>query len=331
MNQSIRRICLTATAACGLLLSPASAQTTATTDPVGAMTVTVPNNSDSALSVPLLGEVVFEGVILSIDSSDTLTLAGSPGFLPNELTSSAHFLEVSSGDDSGMLLTILGNTSQTITVQISGARSLSNLSSSSSVIIRKALVVSDLIPAPPDGLSILLFNPDSPGENKSASDLLFSQGGNWIDAVTFSSANNYLIHPFESVVLRNESGGSFEFSISGNVPLNGMWTNLYVAAADTGQDVRLGVRSPVGVTLNESGISDFAISGDTLLFFDNSNAGLNKSASSLIFYDGSNWIDAVTFQPVGDSVQFEPGVGFVLRLSGRSNTGNIVWRMNQPY
>ena len=129
MNQPIRHFCLTATAACGLLLAPASAQTTATTDPVGAMTVNVPEHDGSGrvsmlVSVPFATSAEAEFIVESvsgnlIESADS-TFSDQAFSLTDSNGNPLYFLEIVSSpsfpENVGLTVEILGNTTNVLTL-----------------------------------------------------------------------------------------------------------------------------------------------------------------------------------------------------------------------
>ena len=185
MNQSIRRICLTATAACGLLLSSASAQTTATTDPVGAKQVTIPAGN-YPFSPVFVHANSFVGDIsgLSESSGKTTVVLSGASFSPDEFAQGSfvrYYLEITSvpGDSSleGYGFDIATNSSSAVTVY-GLLDSGFGIPSGSSVVIRKHMTISDVFENAEASLtafgdSVKFFNDDG------SSISLFYTGNAW--------------------------------------------------------------------------------------------------------------------------------------------------------
>ena len=125
-----------------LLLVPAPqglAQTTATTDPVGYTALPLLANSDSLISIPFTRPVAFAGAIGSI-SSNTITLASSPGWTANQ------YVYVS-GTQSNTYYAIIGPNIATIsgTVTVTnGSTAVTATAGLSSMVAGDELVVNGL-------------------------------------------------------------------------------------------------------------------------------------------------------------------------------------------
>ena len=120
---------LAAAIACTLLASllpTLRAQTTATTTPVGFITVNIPAAADAntpsntTVSVPLYATAAFQGSVALVDSATTLTLTGAAftagQFGPYSTTQPPYLVRVKVGAQVGKFWLITGNTTNQLTV-----------------------------------------------------------------------------------------------------------------------------------------------------------------------------------------------------------------------
>jgi hypothetical protein len=100
-----------------------------------------------------------------------------------------------------------------------------------------------------------------------------------------------------------------------------------LSAPGTAQDIRIGYSSPVPEKIGSLGLG--FTSGDRLLVFDNSAAGMNKSASINLLYSNGVWLNAGV--DVTNSFELQPGFGYVFRRASAAPTGSVVWTDIQSY
>ncbi len=126
---------LSAAALCAVFAQSASAQTTATTTPVGFLTVTIPaapgasQPSLTALSVPLYQTPAFQGAVATVDSSTSFTLSGAaftagayaPAVSGNPPTFLARIKSAANTASVGKFFAITANTSAQVTVDLAGS------------------------------------------------------------------------------------------------------------------------------------------------------------------------------------------------------------------
>jgi len=130
-------------AACALALSlsvHAALGQSATTDPVGFISDTIPAHSDAALTAPLTRPPVFQGVIASIAGS-TITVSGTPNWqatAPKQFQRVAgsqpntYYVQIGNGTKAGMYATISDNGTNSITVTLNGGDSLAGIATEAS-------------------------------------------------------------------------------------------------------------------------------------------------------------------------------------------------------
>ena len=356
MNQSIRHFCLTATAACGLLLSSASAQTTATTDPVGAMTVTVPSNSDAFIGIPFIRSTAFDGNVQSV-SNNIVTVEGS---ILSQLSNDPAFLLFKSGSLTGQWFSITSFTADTIVV----AEDLQSLGASvgDSFSINYFWTLGDFFDGgsgfpvssnilSPQG-SVSFKDLTSPGINRPISvEYIYydgSAGGTagWYDNNNLGSGlkDDTVISPETYMIIRNSSDSEVEIDLLGTVLTENF--GMLVAANSSGfQDNYLVNPFPVPLSLSASGLSNTVVRPspnilapvDRLFLYNPVGIGINRSISAEYFYyDGSmggsaGWYDAndLGSGPQGE-VEIPAASGFIVRKS--ASTSNVEhWIPSPPY
>ncbi|MEX0321951.1 MAG: TIGR02597 family protein [Puniceicoccaceae bacterium] len=318
-------------AAMGLVLTGFSLNAE-TTDPVGAMVITAKSGSDTGLSVPFHRSPLFTGSIKDISGS-VVTVHGSPGWTTDTYISAGHFALLASGSKEGAYFTILSNGSDTLTLEIVDTDLSGVASNASDPALGDAIDIypywtpATLLPATlPAGSSILLFD-KSTTINKSAAVLLNYNGTNWLRG--FSVANDELLHPYESFVLRLPDSADVDLVFHGKVPMS---KHRLVINNDGGSgtsvqtDFRISYMSPVSTTVSEMGLGFEA--GDSLLFFDNTASGINKSAAIILNFNGTDWLQGFS---VANDFVIEPGQSMVFRKIGGTTQPEVVWASLQNY
>ncbi|MFZ4599373.1 MAG: hypothetical protein ACOYNN_12070 [Terrimicrobiaceae bacterium] len=100
--------------AAALIANSALAQN-ATTTPVGVMTISLPPSKSMLISIPMVGDAVYSGVISSL-TANSITVAGSPWSDIQFGGATPHFVQLKSGLHAGRFLRIVSNTPSSITV-----------------------------------------------------------------------------------------------------------------------------------------------------------------------------------------------------------------------
>ena len=307
MNQSIRRICLTATAACGLLLSSASAQTTATTDPVGAMTLTIPAGSVMVGSV-FVNQPLYEGYASSFSESGETTTVGfentpftgidlSSGEFPN------YYLEVTSPSDvEGYSFDIASNTDSSITVYglLSSDFSVSN---NDSLVVREHVSLGQIFDDSGDDLvagsdSVRFFQSDG-------SSVTFTYAGNGIWTSNFvSDQSDYPVYPGGGFI--TSFGNSVSTIVSGNVKMNATQVPLYSNAINL---VSLG--SPLNSTLGDSDLAQYLQLGSDSIRVMEKDGSFQQSG---VYYAATTEIMTEDFATSANSTVIEGWLGFYVSV-----------------
>jgi hypothetical protein len=336
LRPSIYVIALTSFAMSGL-----NAQTTATTDPVGFVTVSIKGKgiSPAAYSLvqfPMMKASSFQGAATAGDSTGTLNVEGTltPGEFDASIGANAgpnYFLEVvSEGSSEGLIADINTNTATSVTVHPEDAAAIS-AAMPATIVIRQHTKVSEVFGS---GASLLLQG----GSTVSNSDIIyFGRGGalagyywrtgigaGW-KTLSGAAANNIPIYPGESVLVKRIGAADVSIVNAGSVQ-----TGRALVPVSQGS-VTAATSFPVGTTL---ATSNLLASGLT---------GASSAASADILYipnaDG-NLISYFYRTGIGQGFKFVAGgadannvpisdVGGVL-ITRRSATP-FNWIINQPY
>ena len=335
------------------------AQTTATTDPVGFITLNVSGGGTtsapktSLVSPTLTNPVLWQGLITNITTSgntNTITVSGTPWtanqfngvppFPPNILVT--HYVEIiatatpPSAAVSGTLADITATTTSTITTG-----QLTSAGIGDTIKIRKDVTISDLFGATNSaGLlatgdastadEVLIYN----FANKTQYyyyDGSFGGAAGWYD-LAFNPSGNVTIAPNDAVVIRRKANAPVSVVFSGAVKTG----NTLIPIAN-GLNV-LGTASAMGLTLNTSGLytgssvtgvlaSGDASTADQIILYSNGGA----TQTSYYYYDGSfggaaGWYD-LAFNAAGN-IAIAPGTAFVLKRFGGGAAFN--WVLPSP-
>lgn len=299
----------------------------ATSDPVGAMTVTVLNNSDTTLTLPFHKAPVFQGSI-SASSADSISIASSAWTADSF---SSHYILIMDGTLAGYVAEITSNTETSLTLSTS-IEDLSVLPIGTSFQIIPYTTIGDIVPADgPDNIYAFLYE-SGVGQNLAPSSILRHYSGfGWYSGA--SDLSDHPIQPSSSIVLRNQSGSDYDLTFYGSVLMTNHRTYLSTEAGGIIQDNRVGLSTPVDVALSEANIG---YDGDYLFLYDNTSAVMNKAPSRILrFYDGFGWYDGGTKvdDPADQAnlVILKAGEGVVYRKAAASTPSYFEWNFSPSY
>ena len=288
---------------------PSFAQTTATTDPVGFVTLTISGNGGSGQpaytfgSLGVLNAVAFQSVTTSVGGDTTIvdanatwtdnlynsTIAGAPP---------TNFVEIVSGPGAGTTYDILGTTASTKTLTL-GSPLLSGITSGASYRIRPHWTIASVFGATNQGGL-------QGGSAANADQIqLFRNGGYvgyfyqttgrnvllnaWVSASDLNTdAGNTVIYPDDGIVIARNQSANVSVVLSGAVKTG--QTSIPVLTGYT----LLGNVYAAGVTLSGSG-----------LYTANATTGLAPgsaaSADQVIFWNGTGFV-SYFYQTAGRNV-----------------------------
>jgi uncharacterized protein (TIGR02597 family) len=297
----------------------------------------VPAASDAAIGAPLTRASEFQGAIESI-SGAALTVEGQPRWVTSqfvyvpEVQTKHYYLRVDSDKKEGLVLPIIANDTNTLTVAIPPGDDLTGLLTNaidglgSSVSIAPYWTVSTLAAGAISGTQLQVTSTTTAGINLPQTTYTFN-GTHWIRGSTV--ANDTPLGVNEGVVVRNNSPSeAITLSITGNVPMSQHRLRLTTLAANTGQDFRLFHSSPVPEVIGDAFDPGILQVGDQLICINNATVGKNKPPTSLV-WNGTNWLngDAV----VTETFSLQPGQSYVFRKQPSANPSSMVWQDLQSY
>lgn len=280
----------------------ASAQTTATTVPVGFITKTVPaapavgSPSSAVISVPLYATAAFTSAVASVDALDKVTLS-SAAWTPGQfaVAASPYLMRVKTGVKTGLFFAISANTANQLTVV---------LPPSVSTLIGQLSVGDSCEILPANTLGSVFGNSTTPptltgGANSAAADNVYLfNGAAWV-SYYYSSTSNYwkqagntdrsntIIYPDDLVFIsRKDVSGPANITLMGTVP-----STTEVSELPTGS-VAFANRFPVDMTLSGLGFQN--LPGWV--------AGPNSAAADNVYiFNGTAWVKYYLSNTVGSA------------------------------
>lgn len=358
--KSLRTLLATATVLCAAA-TLASAQTTVTTAPVGFVSVTCKaNNTDTFLSVPLAHAADYVGTISAAPTLNgaiaTVVASGttSPGWTANQFAG-LWYVKFTSGSLNGKFFTITANADNSISFDTAGD-TVTAAANGDQFSVTKYWTLGDLFPVATQTTlvqspSTLLFQrksslfiPDtvSSGINLAPTLKFFITSTGWKqDTTGYPDATNQILSPDTYFIVRHPASVTTDttFTITGSVNADRAVTALATLSGGK-QDNYVTVQRPVGVTLSQSGLSTGFVASannllfnrrDTLLVFDNSATGINKSAKASYFMVGTSWIQDTTGYPNADAVVLDPGAAVIVRKYQTSGGTTAFWSNDPSY
>lgn len=240
---------------------PIQAQTQATSNPVGYITVTVPAGAVGApsyttLSIPLNNAAVFSGTVATVDSATQVTLNGA-AWTAGQYITTPHLARVTSGANVGRFFLITGNTTNQLTVSLAHVPTITTLVGT--------LTAGDSVSIVPANTIGSIFGTTSPvfvtGASASVADNLyilngqglgwgtyFHNGTNWRKAGSAANQNNAILYPDEGIVVVHIGTSPVTLKFSGSVPNTAEKTDI----SGTGSTFAA-MRFPVDTTLSAVG------------------------------------------------------------------------------
>jgi uncharacterized protein (TIGR02597 family) len=331
-----------------LLSAGAANGQTATTDPVGFVTVNVKANSDATIAVPLNRSALFKGVIQSI-SGTTITVAGtSPAWqtspmqfvqsIPTQV--STYAVKLATGAKEGMIGKITANGTNTITIQLDAGDDLSGVKTEAVDgvglgdhidILAYWTPASLLSVVPPVGFSIAGFENPGAGINFGSSELYAHAGSNsWEDGINGGDSTHSPLRFGAALIARNSSGADYSATFVGAVPMTTSRIRISTLASNTAQDQYIGymapVPEPIATPTNPNALGFPVQTGDSIQGFDNSISGFNQGSAEYYVWNGAAWEDGINGGEIHTTaVTLKPGFGYIFQKAPTPTPTSVVW------
>ena len=335
----------------------ASAQTTSSTPPIGFIRKDCPANSDTRISIPLERQASYIGPVQSV-SSNVITVQGSPGWSPDQFKFAAgsqeetYYVLFLTGAKEGRNFDITANGVNTLTVDLSDD-DLSGVTASDRIKVLPHWTLNAAFPsgsgieASPNGFQrtseLLVQDGETQGINL-ASINTFYYSGTWkgiSDLV--ADAGKEILPPHKPLVVRNKDTATSAVFV-GVVPSDVQTVALRVPAGDSSvkQDNPVALLRPIPVKLDDSGLDEAVFKTSTLpvlrtdeiLVYDDSEAGVNKSAKFTYYKYAGAWrrLDQPANYDAGNEEIFTPGTGVIIRKAGvgAGSEQTVYWKHEDP-
>ncbi|MDB6151955.1 MAG: secretion protein [Chthoniobacteraceae bacterium] len=308
-----------------VLVDPAMAETTtATTTPVGFITVTVPaatnatTPSSRTLSIPLYNTAAYAGAVASVDSSSAFTIAGA-AWTANQFTTAPHFVRVKTGAQVGRFFLIASHTANQLTLSTNGANLTTLLAANDTVEIVPANTLGSVF-----GTTTPLLQSNANADladkifiwNGTAFDTYFHNGTNWRKTTTVTNANTTVLYPDEGFFVTRVATTPVNITLMGTVPSTAEKTDLAGAGSTF-----IANRFPVDIAISALGLQQTAgwtsgpapESADSLYVW-------NGTTWDTYFYNGTNWRKTNSLKNQ-DAVVIPTGTAmFITRINGTTAT-----------
>lgn len=332
-----------------------SGQTTSSTPPIGFIRKDCPANSDTRISIPLERQAAYIGPVQGA-SSNVITVQGSPGWSVDEFkfTESSqeetYYVLFLSGNNAGRNYNVTANSANSLTVDV-GTDSLSTVASGDRIKVLPHWTLKSAFPdgagvdASPNGFvrqSELLVQDNATAGINLASVDTFYYSATWKGISDLNAdAGEEILPPHKPLVIRNKDTATSAVFV-GVVPSDTQTVALRVPAGNAKQDNPVALLRPVPVKLDDSGLSDSVFSPSTLpvlrtdeiLVFDDTETGINKSATFTYYKFGGKWrrLDQSADYDAGQEEIFTPGTGVIIRKAGvgAASETTVYWTHEDP-
>jgi uncharacterized protein (TIGR02597 family) len=323
------------------------------TDPVGYITTTAADGSDSFIGLSLT-----ESVAIAASASDvTDSVVSTTSTLVEDAYNSTHYLLFTTGAQEGQWYEITDTTTSSV-VLADNVGALGATASDEFKVIKfwtlgelfpssSGFAVSSNVFAPV--AEVQLNNLTAAGINLSSSASYFYHDGTsgfltagWYQSGTLAASDSVKLSPETYFTVRNQSGSDFDIVVTGAVPVDVVGTT--VSTETFTQDNQLVNPYPSGLALDNSALtavvnasSNVFAPGDSVVLFDSTGAGINRSSVASYFYhDGSSgfltagWYQSGTLAPSG-SVEIPSGGAFWIRKAAGGSAEVAEWNPPVPY
>ena len=320
----------------------ASAQTTATTIPVGFITKTIPaapdasTPSNTVLSIPLYQTADFQSAVTSTPAggSHDVTL-NSAAFTVNQFSTTPHLLRAKSGARTGKFWLILSNTATTVTLKEPNGGTVGVADA-----VLTGLLANDsceILPANTFGSSLGAIPGIGSGTsagNPGVDNVLVWNGSNYTPYYYHSTNNRWqkatlnatstILYPDDAVFFVRKVTSPLPITLMGTVPSTQEQTDLIGSSNNF-----MGNRFPVDSTLGTSGIETAPgwVKGTTAAVSDNVLIWNGTNFSPYYYHSTNNRWQKATLNATTTPLPAAEGF-FVVRSAGTADT---ILTQNLPY
>lgn len=320
---------------------------TRTSDIGGFLQIGLAGNSDSYVAQSFVRPATAVTLVGTV-SANVINVSDSPNWVANQFVyaagsqSNTYYVRFVSGAAEGRIYPIAANGVNTLTLDL-GGDSLAAVQPNDIISVEPNWTLGTTFPngdgifaspTPGNRFTEILLPSTNSGVNLSASAVCFFNAGIWKELGLGSTSENDLVLPLNSqFIVRHNVATNSTMVCAGIVTTSKLALPLSTSAS-TPQDNCVGLVRPLPVSLNDSGlISSGAFTAsplpgtrtDELLYFDNSIASRNKSATAIYYYWNNGWrqVGAGT-NDFGTATVFGAGTTAIIR-KGTNNNTSVTW------
>lgn len=337
----------------------AGAVVTATSAPVGFVSLPAQANTDVLVSLSFARPSVYSGSVGSVIGA-VITASGSPAWTTNSWARSlpgqpdTYYVQFKSGSAAGRCYTVVSNTAQTVTVDWNGETPAA--AAADKFVIIPYWTLGTLYPAAEAataftasssessrGTEILIPRSASTGINLAASATYYFLSGAWRKSGDSPSTSyDWTIVAPDSYLIQRNKGSATSVSVYGRVPSGVVSAVLNTQGGAAPQDNAVALSFPTTVTLDGSNLQGSGafrastsplLHTDELYVFDNTATGINKAAAAVYYYYNSGWrkVGAPVTTDFGTTAVFAPGTGVMIRKGGTGGSAaTAYWTYTSP-
>jgi uncharacterized protein (TIGR02597 family) len=345
--------------------SGAFAQTSASTTPVGYLTLAAPATADTNFSIPLQTASVWAGVSTGV-SGDVISVAASTftasqyvyvsGTQPN-----TYLLQPTSGALQGRQLKVTANGTGSVTVDPGGSNDVQTQGfvSGDTFVIRPYWTLKTLFPGGA-GLgstsditnpTTVLFVTDNSTTNvnrSTSASYSYDDGSDtglagWYDINSYTLSDDVVLDPSTVFTAHNSLGTALSLVVSGSVPATQVATLVVTDTQPNDNNIQLSF--PVDTSLAQSHLfesgavtatSDITNPLDVVMVFDPTAASYNPSSSATYAYDDgtdtglAGWYDVNSYSLSTGNV-LKAGSIIIIRKGAGGSLTATPWIAPLPY
>ncbi|MEO8427023.1 MAG: TIGR02597 family protein [Verrucomicrobiota bacterium] len=315
--------------ACGSLVGAGSS---------GSLQLDLLGNSDTIVSLPFVRPKAASGLVQSVSGS-VVNVTGPTGWSTGQFVYSSgiqtntHYVIIRSGAKEGFWYFITANDSNSVTLDLV-SDTLSGLNAGDQFDIIPYWTLATIFtneqginasPTPGNRTTeVFVQDVNAVGIDLTASRIYYFWSGSWRQVGQgAANKNDDIILPCVYLIVRHNIAGDTTLTLQGS-EMTSKWAVPLAANPSTMQDNPVSLSRPVQISLTQSGLFEggafnaspnFGNPTDELFTFDNTLAGIDKTATATYYYWNGAWrrIGAVT--DVGSDLVFSPNVGVIIRKS----------------
>jgi uncharacterized protein (TIGR02597 family) len=307
----------------------------------GFLEIPLIGNSDSYVSHAFVRPAIAVTLVGSV-SSNTIAVSDAPNWTPNQFAqSNSYYARFVSGPSEGRIYPIISNGANSVTVNSVGA--LTNVQPNDVISIEPYWTLGTTwpngdgvfaSPTPGNRYTEVLLPSTNNGVNLSAAAVMYFNGGVWKQIGFGNASQNDVVLPLNSYFVVRHNVATNSTMVQAGVVVSSKMAVPLRTTTSSPQDNFVSVARPVRVTLDQSGlIGSGAFSAsplpgsrtDELLYFDNSVASRNKSATAVYYYWNGAWRQVgVGTNDVGSTAVFGSGTAAIIRKAS-NNVPSVIW------